>query len=107
VNGPVELAYKVTGDTGRASYLKNEDDFRSAMGRLCQKANNARSPTVCLEIRNIISALYQTIIIHQTQAKAPAANKSKKRSHENDIPPASSEELDTQLRVYNQLAANI
>jgi hypothetical protein len=36
------------------------------MGRLCQKANNAHSCAVCLEIRNIVSALYQTIIIHQT-----------------------------------------
>jgi hypothetical protein len=65
VNGSVELAYKITGDTGKASHLKNEDDFRSAMGRLCQKANNARSRAVCLEIRNIVSALYQTIRIHR------------------------------------------
>lgn len=64
-NGPVELACKVTGETGRASHLKNEDDFKSAMGRLCQKANNARSRAVCLEIRNIVSALFQTIRIHE------------------------------------------
>jgi hypothetical protein len=62
-NRPVELACKVTGDTGRALHLKSEDDFKSAMGRLCHKANNARSRAVCLEIRNIVSALYQTIRI--------------------------------------------
>jgi hypothetical protein len=52
----VELAYKVTGDSGRASQLKNEEDFKAAMARLCQKAGNARSRVVGLEIRNIVSA---------------------------------------------------
>ena len=52
-----ELAYKVTGDSGRASQLKNEDDFKAAMARLCQKAGNARSRAVGLEIRNLVSTL--------------------------------------------------
>ena len=41
--GKIELAYKFTGDSGRASQLKNEDDFKAVMARLCQKAVNARS----------------------------------------------------------------
>jgi hypothetical protein len=41
--GPIELAYKVSGDTGKASHLKNEDDFGVAMGRVYQRASNARS----------------------------------------------------------------
>ena len=68
-NGPVELACKVTGDTGKASHLKNEDDFKSAMGRLCHKANNARSRAVCLEIKNIVSASYQTTGTHRLTCK--------------------------------------
>jgi hypothetical protein len=56
--GRVELAYKLTGDSGRASQLKNDDDFKAAMARLCQKVGNARSRAVGLEIRNIVSTQY-------------------------------------------------
>jgi hypothetical protein len=55
-SGRVELAYKFTGESGRASQLKDEGDFTAAMARLCQKAANARSRVVGLEIRNIVSA---------------------------------------------------
>ena len=56
LTGPVELAYKVTGDIGKACRMKNEDDFQAAMARLCQKAGSARTRAVGLEIRNIVSA---------------------------------------------------
>ncbi len=32
----IQLTCKVLGDTGKASYLKDEDDFNTAMERLCQ-----------------------------------------------------------------------
>jgi hypothetical protein len=54
--GDVELACKVTGDVGKASHLKGSEDFQATMTRLCQKASNARSRAVNLEIRNIVSA---------------------------------------------------
>ena len=55
VTRKVKLAYKVTGNSSRASQLKNEDNFKAAMAQLCQKAGNACSQAVGLEIRNIVS----------------------------------------------------
>ena len=54
--GVVELTCKVTGEMGKASHLKGTEDFKAAMTRLCQKANNARSRAVGLKIRNIVRA---------------------------------------------------
>lgn len=51
---PVELAYKVSGDTGKASHLKNEDDFEMAIGRVNQRASNARTRAVSMEIKNMV-----------------------------------------------------
>lgn len=47
-----ELMYKVTGDTGKGSYLKDSDNFKAAMERLCQRAYHARTRAVALEIRD-------------------------------------------------------
>lgn len=55
-NMSVELAYKITGDTGKASHLKTEADFTSAMVRLCQKATTACTRAVGMEIKNIVRA---------------------------------------------------
>jgi hypothetical protein len=49
-----ELMYKVTGDNGKSSYLKNADNFKAAMERICQKAHHARTRAVALEIRDIM-----------------------------------------------------
>lgn len=51
---PVELAYKVSGDTGKASHLKNEGDYEMAIGRVYQRASNARTRAVGMEIKNIV-----------------------------------------------------
>lgn len=51
---PVELAYKVSGDTGKASHLKNEADFEMAIGRVYQRASSARTRAVSMEIKNIV-----------------------------------------------------
>jgi len=50
----VQLTCKVLGDTGKASYLKDEDDFNTTMERLCQRAMNARTRAVSLEVKNIV-----------------------------------------------------
>lgn len=50
----MQLTCKVSGDTGKALYLKVEDDFITAMERLCQQAWHARTHAVTLEIKNII-----------------------------------------------------
>jgi len=49
-----ELVYKVTGDNGKGSYPKNGDDFKMAMERLCQRAYNACTQAVVLEIRDVM-----------------------------------------------------
>lgn len=49
-----ELVYKVAGDNGKGYYLKSDDDFKTAMERLCQRAYNARTRAVALEIRDMV-----------------------------------------------------
>ena len=51
---PVELAYKVSGDTGKASHLQNEADFETVIGRVYQRASSARTRAVSMEIKNIV-----------------------------------------------------
>ena len=53
-----ELMYKVTGDPGKASYLNDGDNFKNAMEKLCQRAYNARTRPVALEIRDMVRVLY-------------------------------------------------
>ena len=38
----VQLTCKVLGDTGKALYLKDEDDFDTTMEHLCQRGLNVR-----------------------------------------------------------------
>jgi len=49
----VELVYKFTGDTSKASHLDNAATFRTVMECLCQKASNARTRAVGLEVKNL------------------------------------------------------
>ena len=51
---PVELAYKVSGDTGKASHLKNKADFEMAIGRVYQRASAARTRAVSMEVKNMV-----------------------------------------------------
>ncbi len=55
--GEIELACKVSGDTGGAIQMKSEADFKAIMDRVCQRAQNARTRAVSLEIKNIVSRL--------------------------------------------------
>ena len=57
LDGPdksIQLAYKISGDTGKPSHMNNNHDFTAAMTRLTDKARHARSRAVCLEIKNIV-----------------------------------------------------
>ena len=51
----VELTCKVSGDTGKASQMKDEADYKSVIERVCQRAQNAHTRAVSLEIKNIVS----------------------------------------------------
>ena len=53
-DNPVELAYKVSGDTGKAYLLKNEADFEMAIGQVYQRASSARTRAVGMEIKNMV-----------------------------------------------------
>ena len=52
---PVQLAYRVSGDVGKMSYLKDEADWESALARLDSKVPLARKNPVSIEIRNLVS----------------------------------------------------
>ena len=54
-NVDIELTYKLTGDTGKASHLATRADFDATMERLCHKALSARSWAVAMEAKNIVS----------------------------------------------------
>jgi hypothetical protein len=51
----VQLTCKVTGEPGKASHLGNANEFEAVIGRLHQKASNARTKAVGLEVKNIVS----------------------------------------------------
>ncbi|KAG2140763.1 hypothetical protein BD769DRAFT_1333934, partial [Suillus cothurnatus] len=87
--GEVQLVYKFAGDTNRATHLNDAEAFSITMDRLCHKASNARTQVVALEVKNAITT------------------KPKKRTCEDDVPPASSDEHPTQLKAYKQLESQI
>ena len=58
----VQLTCKVTGEPGKASHLGNASEFDAIIGHLCQKASNARSKAVGLEVKNIVSIITITSI---------------------------------------------
>ncbi|KAG1882071.1 hypothetical protein F4604DRAFT_1536680, partial [Suillus subluteus] len=88
----VQLVYNFVGDNSKASHLNNAEAFGIAMDRLCHKASNARTRVVALEVKNAAAK--------QTTTKA------KKRTCEDDIPPAIDEDS-TQLKAYKQLECHI
>ena len=65
INGQaVQLTCKVTGETGKASHLGNANEFDAIIGRLRQKASNARTKAVGLEVRNIVSNVTPIASVH-------------------------------------------
>jgi hypothetical protein len=52
---PVQLAYRLSGDTSKMFYLTNEADWASALKRLDAKISSARKNTVSMEVRNVVS----------------------------------------------------
>ncbi|KAM6497032.1 hypothetical protein JOM56_007505 [Amanita muscaria] len=91
--GKVELTCKVSGDTGKAGQMKGEEDYKSALERVRQRAQNARTRAVSLEIKNI--------------RDAPKPN-SKKRTRKDDVPPSVDHvdsETSTQFKSFEQLEA--
>ena len=54
----VQLAYKISGDNGRASHLNSARDFMTAMERLSQRACSACSWPVSMEVKNIVSMVF-------------------------------------------------
>lgn len=57
---PVQLAYRVSGDTGKMSYLKDEADWVSALTRIDAKVPLARKNPVSIEVRNLVSNITKT-----------------------------------------------
>lgn len=51
---PVQLAYRVSGDIGKMSYLKDDADWESALARIDSKVPLARKNAVSIEIRNLV-----------------------------------------------------
>lgn len=52
---PVQLAYKLSCDTGKMSYLKDDTDWADALRRLDEKAPGRRKNAVSMEVRNLVS----------------------------------------------------
>ncbi|KAM6501941.1 hypothetical protein JOM56_001918 [Amanita muscaria] len=93
--GKVELTCKVSGDTGKAGQMKGEEDYKSALERVHQRAQNARTRAVSLEIKNI------------AKQDAPKPN-SKKQTRKDDVPPSVDHvdsETSTQFKSFEQLEA--
>ena len=51
----VQLAYKITSNTGKMSYLNNAVDWDTALTCLCAKVKMVRIHAVRMEIKNIVS----------------------------------------------------
>ena len=52
---PVQLAYRISSDTGMMSYLKDDTDWADAIRRLEAKIPLARKHAVSIDIRNLVS----------------------------------------------------
>ena len=50
----VQLAYRVSGDIGKMSYLKDDADWESMLARIDSKVPLARKNAVSIEIRNLV-----------------------------------------------------
>lgn len=80
-NEEVKLVSKMTGDSGRASHLDNAQTFSAVMEHLCQKASNARTRAVGLEVKNAVSDCLcrTTMTYHCRKAKRTTAAAKTKR----------------------------
>lgn len=60
---PVQLAYRVSGDIGKMSFLKDNTDWEAALARIDSKVPLARKNPVSVEIRNLVSNIsaYRTL----------------------------------------------
>jgi len=57
---PVQLAYRISGDTGMMSYLKDDADWADAIRRLEAKIPLTRKHAVSIDIRNLVSFITTT-----------------------------------------------
>jgi hypothetical protein len=87
----VQLSGRIAGE-GRWGALNREEGLEEMMRRICQKANNARTKPVALEVKN-------------TAVSASKKPKSKgKHTWKDDIPPAETDdENNVQYAAYKQL----
>ena len=53
----VQLAYRVSGDIGKMSYLKDDADWESALARIDSKVPLARRNGVSIKIRNLVKII--------------------------------------------------
>jgi hypothetical protein len=51
---PVQLAYWLSGDTGKMSYLKDSSDWSEALHRLDVKVPTTCKNAVSMEVRNLV-----------------------------------------------------
>lgn len=66
---PVQLAYRVSGDIGKMSYLKDEEDWVSALARIDVKVPQARKNPVSLEVQNLVSTVMRLTGIKKANVK--------------------------------------
>jgi hypothetical protein len=52
---PVQLAYKLSGDTRKMTYLKGDSDWAEALRCLDARARVVRKNAVSMEVRNLVS----------------------------------------------------
>ena len=57
---PVQLAYRVSDDVGKMSYLKDKADWMAALARIDTKVPLARKNPVSIEVRNLVSIITKT-----------------------------------------------
>ncbi|EGO29269.1 hypothetical protein SERLADRAFT_433275 [Serpula lacrymans var. lacrymans S7.9] len=92
LNGPqgdAQLVYKISGDTGKQSHISNRWDFKMEMEQLSNKAWNAQTQAVTMEIPLVTPTTMTTT--------------KKKQTREDDVPPVPSAKFNGQLKVFKQL----
>jgi hypothetical protein len=52
---PIQLTYKITGDTRKMSFLNNEVDWNIAISCVHAKVKAAHKHPVSLEVKNVVS----------------------------------------------------
>ena len=57
---PVQLAYQVSGDVRKMSYLKDKADWMAVLARIDTKVLLAHKNPVSIEVRNLVSIIMKT-----------------------------------------------